>query len=67
MALGREGESTEELLDRMDTDPRSVRREWKVDLLEERGQEWWDENEKYLDRWFDNLLALDGFATIQPE
>ncbi len=58
MGMGREGESMAEFIDRMNTDPRGVRREWEADLLEEKGQEWWDENEQYLDAQWDVVLMM---------
>ncbi len=66
MAMIREGESMAEFLDRMTNDPRGVRREWEADLLEEEGQEWWDENEQYLDAQWDVVLALH-FGTKNVE
>ncbi len=45
-------------MDRMNSDPNSVRREWEAKLLEERGQEWVDENEQYFAAWWDVVLMM---------
>ena len=58
MALGREGESMAEFIDRMNTDPDKIRAEWEADMLEERGREWVDENEQYFDGMWDVILAM---------
>ena len=45
-------------IDRMNSDPNSVRREWEAKLVEERGQEWVDENERYFAAWWDVVLMM---------
>ena len=58
MALGREDESLAEFIDRMTNDPDSVRREWEADMLEERGQEWFDQEKQYFDAMWDVVLEM---------
>jgi len=48
-------------IDRMNTDPDSVRAEWEATWLRDKGQEWVDENEQYFDAWWDAVLELHGY------
>ncbi len=53
-------ESLGAFIDRMNTDPDKVRAEWEADLLEEKGPEWVEENEKYYDAWWGAVLMMHG-------